>query len=156
VSLDKYGIDPAQPGGPEFASDKDGEGRHWPYGKLVYGTDGAWVRVTPQTPLPVTITAGNPDTGQALGNILTEWSAVSNSPSSRLLAADDYRLSITVQNFGSQNLWLGGSAGVADGKGTRLLPGQGVIIDRAPRAELWAFSAGSCPCGGIVEKLASP
>jgi len=153
VALDDYAIDPAQPGGPRFAADRDGNGNLWPYGKVAYGVDGGFVRVSPQTPLPVTITAGNPDTGEALGQAITEWSDSANTPAERVLAADDNRLSIIVQNFGGQEVWLGGTAATAENLGLRLLPGQGVVIDRAPRAEVWAYATGPTVVGGIVESL---
>jgi hypothetical protein len=155
VALDDYAIDPAQPGGPRFAADRDGNGVLWPFGKVVYGVEGAFVRVSPQTPMPVTITAGNPDTGQALGGYISAWNSEADTPAERVLAADDNRLSITVQNFGSNEVWLGDAAAAA-GLGVRLLPGQGIIIDRAPRGELWAFAVGPTDVGGIVEALVEP
>ena len=152
MSLDTYSIDPAQPGGPNFAADRDGNGRLWPYGKMVYGVHGGYVLVSPQTPLPVTITAGDPDTGMALGNEITGWTSSANTPATRVLPADDTRLSIVLQNFGSLEVWAGGS-GVTAGAGVRLLPGQGIVLDRAPRGELWVFATGPTNVGGVVEKL---
>jgi hypothetical protein len=152
MSLSEYPIDPAQPGGPSFVADKDANGKLWPYGKVAYGVHGDYVVVSPLTPLPVTITAGDPDTGQALGNAITPWQGAANSPAARVLTSDDARLSIVIQNFGSIDVWVGDATTVA-GKGTRLLPGQGMVMDRAPRSEVWCFSAGPCNVGGIAEKL---
>jgi hypothetical protein len=152
MALDDYSIDPAQPGGPHFAADRDGNGKLWPFGKVAYGVDGAFVRVSPQTPLPVTITQGDPDTGEALGNEVVEWQGVANTPAAQILPADDSRLSIVVQNFGGQEVWIGGPGAQAN-RGVRLLSGQGIVLDRAPRAEVYAFATGPMNVGGLVEKL---
>lgn len=57
-----------------------------------------------------------------------------------ILASSSTRRTITVQNLGTDYVWLG-ATGVTVGSGLRLAPGQTAVIDRSPNAQLFAIAS---------------
>lgn len=62
-----------------------------------------------------------------------------------LLSAGTTRRAVVIQNLGTDFVWLG-ATGITANSGLRLAPGQTVVIDRSPNAQIFAIaSSGTQP-----------
>jgi hypothetical protein len=74
------------------------------------------------------------------GATIGHTSASVTTSAASVLASASTRRTITVQNLGTDYVWLG-ATGVTVGSGLRLAPGQTAVIDRSPNAQLFAIAS---------------
>lgn len=68
------------------------------------------------------------------------------------LALDTTRRAITIQNLGTDYVWIGTTT-IAVGRGIRLSPGQTLVLDKAPTPAIWAVaSSGTQTISYLIEK----
>lgn len=80
------------------------------------------------------------------GTVIDSGSVSVTTSAASFIASSNTRRSVTIQNLGTDYVFLGKS-GVAVNTGIRLSPGQTVVIDRAANAQLFAIaSSGTQTC----------
>jgi hypothetical protein len=57
-----------------------------------------------------------------------------------LISTGTARRSVTIQNLGSDYIWIG-ATGITVGNGLRLSPGQTAVIDKSPNAQIFAIAS---------------
>lgn len=149
-------------GGVVVATDDSGTG-HVQVVKLAYSADGSRVPITADTnglkvnvgntvtvslgaALPtgsnvvgaVTQSAG-PWTTVERGSVIAHGSASVTTTAAQVLALAATRRSATIQNLGTDYIYLG-ATGITANNGLRLAPGQTVVIDKSPTAAIFAIA----------------
>jgi hypothetical protein len=117
-------------GGAVVATDDSGTG-HVQIVKLAYSADGDRTHI-PATAAGLAVIERGSTIGHSSASVTTTVGSILSSASTRR--------TITVQNLGTDYVWLG-ATGVAVGSGLRLAPGQTAVIDRSPNAQLFAIAS---------------
>lgn len=109
---------------------------------------------------PIAVTAGavnvtgTVSTQTSVGTTITDGSASVTTTAGAMsgLGADATRLSVTLTNLGTDNVWIGTTT-IAANRGLRLAPGQTAILDKSPTPAIWAVSSsGTQTVAFLVEK----
>jgi hypothetical protein len=93
-------------------------------------------------------------TKPSAGTTITDGSASVTTTAGAIsgLGADATRLSVTLTNLGTDNVWIGTTT-IAANRGLRLAPGQTAILDKSPTPAIWAVSSsGTQTVAFLVEK----
>lgn len=128
-------------GGPIVATDDSGTG-HLQLMKLALSADGSRVLipadVTYGLDVDVTRVAGTVTTVER-GSVIAHGSASVTTTAAQVLALAATRRSATIQNLGTDYIYLG-ATGITANNGLRLAPGQTVVIDKSPTAAIFAIA----------------
>jgi hypothetical protein len=74
------------------------------------------------------------------GSVIAHGSASVTTSAAQVLALATGRRSATIQNLGTDYIYLG-ATGITANNGLRLAPGQTVVIDKSPTAAIFAIAA---------------
>jgi len=118
-------------GGSVVATDDAGAGGQVQIVKLAYSADGDRTHI-PATAAGLAVIERGATIGHSSASVTTTVGSILSSASTRR--------TITVQNLGTDYVWLG-ATGVTVGSGLRLAPGQTAVIDRSPNAEFFAIAS---------------
>lgn len=99
----------------------------------------------------VTPTANTTWTTIERGATIGHATASVTTSAAQIVASSTTRRTITVQNLGTDYVWLG-ATGISANNGLRLAPGQTAVIDRSPNAAVFAIaSSGTQVCSIFTE-----
>lgn len=74
------------------------------------------------------------------GATIAHGSGSVTTTAASLIASASTRRSVTIQNLGNDYVYLG-ATGITANNGIRLSPGQTVVIDKSPNAQIFAIAA---------------
>lgn len=84
--------------------------------------------------------ASGPWTTVERGATIAHGSGSVTTTAASLIASGSTRRSVTIQNLGNDYVYLG-ATGITANNGIRLSPGQTVVIDKSPNAQIFAIAA---------------
>lgn len=111
-------------------------------GTVAVSQSGTWV-VGQNSSTPWGVVERGATIGHATASVTTS--------AAQIVASSSTRRTITVQNLGTDYVWLG-ATGISANNGLRLAPGQTAVIDRSPNAAVFAIaSSGTQVCSIFTE-----
>ena len=118
-------------GGAVVATDDAGAGGQVQIVKLAYSADGDRTHI-PAAAAGLSVIERGATIGHATASVTTS--------AAQIVASSTTRRTITVQNLGTDYVWLG-ATGITANNGLRLAPGQTAVIDRSPNAQIFAIAS---------------